>query len=81
VEGMSKAQAFAVVGTPTSIEAREEGGKKIEMWFPRQDTGASGGWGKVVSATTGFPASLRFVDGTLVEISQTMKSVKLNLDK
>jgi hypothetical protein len=81
VEGMTKTQAFAVVGTPIGIESGDEAGAKTETWFPSQDTGASGSWGKVTSATTGFPASLRFVDGKLVAISQTAKSVKPVLDK
>lgn len=81
VEGMTKTQAFAVVGTPIGIETSDEAGKKIETWFPRQDTGASGSWGKVISGTTGFPTSLRFVDGKLAVIGQTGKSVKPVLDK
>jgi hypothetical protein len=81
VEGMTKAQAFAVVGTPVGIEVNEEGGKKLETWFPRQETGASGDFGKVISSATGFPASLRFVDGKLLTISQSNRSLKVNLDK
>ena len=81
IEGMTKTQAFAVVGTPVGIENSEEGGKKVESWFPRQDTGTSGSWGKVLSSTTGFPTSLRFVDGKLAEIGQTAKSVKPDLGK
>jgi hypothetical protein len=81
VEGMTKTQAFAVVGTPIGIESGNEAGMKTETWFPRQDTGASGSWGKVVSATTGFPTSIRFVDGKLATIGQTAKSVKPVLDK
>ncbi len=81
VEGMTKAQAFAVVGTPIGVETSEEGGKKVETWFPRQETGASGSWGRVLSATTGFPASLRFMDGLLVTIGQGANTVKVSLDK
>lgn len=86
IEGMTKTQAFDVVGTPVGIEASEDGGKKIETWFPRQDSGTSGdsgfmGGAKVFSAATGFPTSLRFVDGKLAAIGQTAKSVKPVLDK
>ncbi len=81
VEGMTKEQAFAVVGTPVGIEKSEDGGKKTETWIPRQDTGALGSWGNVASANTGFPSSLRFIDGKLAAIGQGSKSVKVELDK
>jgi len=81
VEGMTKTQAFAVVGTPIALEASEDGGKRVETWFPRQETGTSGGWGKVLSATTGFPSSLRFVDGVLTAIGEAAKGTKVDLDK
>jgi hypothetical protein len=80
IEGMTKAQAFAVVGTPMRAATNDEAGKKVEIWFPRQETGASGSYGKVVSASTGFPAELRFLDGKLAVISQTAKPVKVNVD-
>lgn len=81
MEGMTKAQAFDVVGNPVGVENSEDGGKKIETWFPRQDTGASGSWAKVMSASTGFPTSLRFVDGKLAVIGDSAKSVRVTLDK
>jgi hypothetical protein len=81
VEGMTKTQAFAVVGNPIAVESSEEGGQKTETWFPRQDTGTSGSFGKLLSATTGFPASLRFVDGVLIAIGEAKKGVKVNLEK
>ena len=80
IEGMTKAQAFAVVGTPMRAATNDEAGKKVEIWFPRQETGASGSYGKVVSASTGFPAELRFIDGKLAVISQTSQPVKVNVD-
>ena len=80
IEGMTKAQAFAVVGTPMRAATNDEAGKKVEIWFPRQETGASGSYGKVVSAFTGFPAELRFIDGKLAVITQTTKPVKVNVD-
>jgi hypothetical protein len=81
VEGMTKAQAFAVVGTPMRAMTSEEGGKQVEVWFPRQETGASGSWGRVISASTGFPAELRFIDGKVAAIMQTASPVKVNIDK
>ena len=80
IEGMTKAQAFAVVGTPMRAATSDEAGRKVEIWFPRQDTGTWGDNRKVVSASTGFPAELRFVDGKLAVISQTAKPVKVNVD-
>jgi hypothetical protein len=83
IEGMTKAQASAVVGTPVGIESHEEAGKNVETWFLRQDTGALGDgtffWGrtKTRSTTTGFPAFLRFVDGKVVAIGQPGGNVKL----
>jgi hypothetical protein len=79
VEGMTKAQAFCVVGTPIGIETNEKDGKKTETWFPRQETGASGDLGRVISTETGFPVSLLFVDGTLTNIVQKGKSVKVDI--
>jgi hypothetical protein len=81
VQGMTKAQAFAVVGTPIALESGEEGGEKVETWFPRQETGASGDFHRVTSATTGFPSSLRFVDGILTTIGEAKKGTKVDLQK
>lgn len=76
VEGMTKDQAFSVVGTPVGTDKREVGGTTEETWILRQETGASGGWGKVISSTTGFPASLRFIDGKVTAIGQVTKPLK-----
>jgi hypothetical protein len=81
IEGMTKAQAFMVVGTPIGVEQGEKDGKKTETWFPRQDNGASGGWGKIASAETGFPVSLQFVDGSLANIVKKSGSVKIDIKK
>jgi hypothetical protein len=35
----------------------------------------------VISATTGFPAELRFIDGKVAAIMQTASPVKVNIDK
>jgi hypothetical protein len=79
IEGMTKAQAFCVVGTPLGAEVSEKDGKKTETWFPRQETGAAGSYGKVVSSETGFPVSLQFVDGTLASITNRSKAAKVDL--
>ena len=80
IKGMTKAQAFAVVGTPMRATTNDEAGRKVEIWFPRQDTGTWGDNRKVVSASTGFPAELRFIDGKLAVIEQTVQPVKVNVN-
>ncbi len=58
-----------VVGTPLKVEKNEEGGRAVETWYPRQDTcGADMGVKKAPNDKTNFPASLRFIDGQLVDI-------------
>jgi len=65
VKGMSRLQAAAVVGVPIAVEKSGEGGKAVEIWTPRQDLGTAlqGGKNRVWIETSGFPASIRFVDG------------------
>ena len=70
VEGMTKTQAFAVVGKPTNIVSTTENGAEVETWFPRQENGSVIPLRKPKSAPTGFPAQLKFVDGKLVAITQ-----------
>lgn len=81
VEGMTKRQAYAVVGKPVNIQANEENGKKVETWFPRQENGTVVTFRKLKSAATGFPALLKFVDGKLTTIEKTSRSQDLKLDK
>jgi hypothetical protein len=57
VHGLTKAQACAMVGTPMRAATGEDGGKPVEIWFPPQETGASGSYGSVLGASTGFPAN------------------------
>ncbi len=68
--GMTKEQAFAVVGTPVDISTEQENGVKVEIWHPRRDKGSM-----VVQlgsrvltnslGVTGFPSLLKFVDDKL----------------
>jgi hypothetical protein len=68
VVGMTKEQAYDVVGDPLDIQFQEANGVKVEIWHPRQDRGralrarrgAYDGHGP-----TGFPTQLKFVDGKL----------------
>lgn len=77
VEGMTKRQAFCVVGLPITTRTGTENGTEVEVWFPRQESGALEGFAK--PAATGFPAVLRFAGGKLVKID-TSKSEELKLD-
>ncbi len=72
IVGMTKDQAFDVVGTPINVVAGQEGGIKVETWSLRQDRG-------IIPSDHGekhshnIPAILKFVDGKLQEIVQTSK--------
>lgn len=68
VVGMSKDQAFDVVGTPLEIKTDEENGVKVETWSPRQDGGTIGGRNRQKNMRTGFPTLLKFTDGKLQRI-------------
>ncbi|MEW6366162.1 MAG: hypothetical protein AB1714_16165 [Acidobacteriota bacterium] len=65
--GMTGEQAFCVVGTPVEKRSSTDGTKEVEIWITRQDKGVRPGR-KQTSTATGFPPSLRFVDGVLTEI-------------
>lgn len=81
VNGMTKKQAYYVTGTPMSFEKREEGDTKIEIWNLRQDKGMKMGFFKFKAGqTTGFPASIRFENGKLVDAAQTGTSSSFSLD-
>ncbi len=70
VEGMTKEQATAVVGTPLSVETSGAEGSEIELWRLRPIRGKERSyWG--VSTLTGFPPSLKFQSGKLAVIEQT----------
>ncbi|HKV79037.1 MAG TPA: hypothetical protein VJP02_12890 [Candidatus Sulfotelmatobacter sp.] len=73
VVGMTKDQAFAVVGTPLETETEEENGVKVETWSPRQDAGTIGVRKQEKNMRTGFPALLKFTDGKLQTIEQAPK--------
>jgi len=70
VNGMSKRQAYLVVGEPTEASTAEEEGKKVETWKLRQTCGMRIGYAASVE-TTGFPQEIRFVDGKLAGIATT----------
>ncbi|HEY1205143.1 MAG: hypothetical protein ABSH46_18870 [Bryobacteraceae bacterium] len=81
VEGMTKRQAFCVVGTPVNIQISKDGGAEVETWFPRQENGTVVTFRKLKSSATGYPALLKFVDGRLTGIEATRQSDQLKLDK
>jgi hypothetical protein len=72
VVGMTKEQAFDVVGTPLDIKTDVVNGSRVEIWHPRQEKGrmlsrAHRGDGENLGST-GFPVQLKFVDGKLQSI-------------
>lgn len=78
VNGMSKRQAYLVVGEPTNAQVTEQDGKKIETWTPRPNDGMRIGYGATIKPS-GFPNTLRFEDGKLVGVA-TSSSGGVNLD-
>lgn len=77
IAGMTKEQAFAVVGTPINITTSEENGVKVETWFPREDRGTVVTFRKNKSTRTGFPSLLKFDDGKLQLIELTPHAPEL----
>lgn len=71
VVGMTKEQAFDVVGTPLDKKTEEENGVKVETWSPRQDGGTISARNRQKNMRTGFPTLLKFTDGKLEVIEQT----------
>ena len=67
VSGMTREQAFDVVGSPLEIKTEDQNGVQVETWRPRQDRGSMHmPIVRVVSfGVTEFPAFLKFVDGKL----------------
>jgi hypothetical protein len=78
VVGMTKQQAFNVVGTPINVTTGEENSVKVETWFPRQEKGTVVTFRRNKSLRTGFPALLKFTDGKLQVIEQTPKAPDLS---
>jgi hypothetical protein len=76
--GMTKRQAYIVVGAPSRFEVREQDGRKVEVWHTRQERGTKIGFWRSRSGRTGFPVELEFVDGMLTSFGGS--SEQLNLD-
>lgn len=82
VPGMSKRQAFYVTGTPVSVNAFREQDKDVEVWNLRQDSGMKMGyWSMKAGGGTGLPSTLRFEDGTLVDVRGGLSEAGLHLDE
>ncbi|HEV2729915.1 MAG TPA: hypothetical protein VGV15_07770 [Terriglobales bacterium] len=74
VVGMTKDQAFDVVGTALETKIDEENGVKVETWTPRQDAGTIGVRKQEKNLRTGFPTLLKFTDGKLQTIEQAPRT-------
>ena len=70
VLGMTKEQAFDVVGSPLNITSGDDNGVKMETWSPRQDRSTVVGVRPGEGTPTGFPALLKFTGGVLQTIEQ-----------
>jgi len=81
VDGMSKRQAFYVVGAPERFETTQEGDSKVEVWFTRQDRGMQVGYWTSKSEGTGYPSQLKFVDGTLTQAGPGGATGGVDLDE
>lgn len=69
IEGMTKEQASCVIGTPASTQVAAAAGGEVEVWSPRQENGLRPMFGNP-NLRTGFPASLKFIDGKLADIER-----------
>lgn len=78
VVGMTKQQAFCVVGNPINITTGKENGVEVETWLPRQDKGTLITHRGFKNMRTGFPALLKFIDGKLQVIEQTPRAPDLS---
>ena len=74
IAGMTKQQAFCVVGMPIKTEMGEENGVTVERWFPRNDRGT---YARRESTRTGCPAIIQVVDGKVSAIEDTARSPDL----
>ena len=70
VNGMTKKAAYLVVGEPSGASTKEENGKKIETWNPRQNGGMRIGYG-AKTEVTGYPTEIHFEDGLLAGLGTT----------
>jgi hypothetical protein len=70
VTGMSREQAFSVVGSPLKITTTEQDGIKTETWFPRQDRSGTVATRGDEGTPTGFPPLLKFTDGILQVVDE-----------
>lgn len=83
LKGMNKRQAYYILGSPERFEKSEENGKEVEIWYTRQQRGTQMGFWYSSTETTGYPKTLKFVDGALEEWSGSVskgKGKELDLD-
>lgn len=74
--GMTKRQAYFVVGKPEQTRESTEDGKEIVVWTLRQNDVEVG----VIRSGNNLPRSLRFEDGQLVRIQEGSLEEHLKLD-
>lgn len=70
INGMTKPQAYLVVGEPTSASTMDIAGKKVDMWYPRNNNGIRFGFG-VSMEMTNYPPVVKFQDGVTIELTNS----------
>lgn len=81
INGMTKRQAFYVVGTPQEFRKSDEDGVEVETWTVRTFSGTKMGFWTVRSeGAGGSPYVIRFEDGVLVNASESGSSSEFSLD-
>lgn len=79
--GMNKRQVFYITGSPERFEKRQEDGQEVEIWNLRQDKGTKIGFFMAKTGeSTGFPETVRFEDGQLVDVGTSGTGDEFSLD-
>jgi hypothetical protein len=69
INGMTKKQAYLVVGEPESANTQDVGGgKKVETWVPRQSNGVRIGFGASLEMSN-YPKYLTFEEGKVTNMA------------
>ena len=80
MDGMTKRQAFYIVGTPARVEKRSEGDKAIEIWTLQTQGLTFGFFGVQSGGSNAPPETLQFENGKLVHTSVATSGKGLDLD-
>ena len=76
LQGMTKRQAYYIVGTPSKVEKETKDSKEIETWTLQAQGLQVGFWG--VSGSNQAPQTIRFENNALVDVGSS--TTQLDLD-